>query len=68
MSNKPTITYYYRGLIERGSDYHWTKGYSANSDDNLPLYPWETFRECQRDAKLKGARAVFVEDREHQLA
>lgn len=64
------ISYYYRGQIERGanSNYRWIEGWSAQSDDNLPLYPWITKRECQQEAKQQGARAVFVYDERHKLA
>lgn len=65
---KRIITYYYRGLIERGADYHWTEGYSENSESGHPIYPWSTKRECQRAAKQQDAKAVFVRDKEHQIA
>lgn len=64
---KETITYYYRGLVERGPHYQWHKGYSAYSDGQ-PLYPWETRRECQQDAKKHGLKAIFVDDRKHYLS
>lgn len=67
-TRKCTITYYYRGLIERGADYHWTEGWSAQSENNHPLYPWNTKRECQREAKSQGAKAVFVRDEQYRLA
>jgi hypothetical protein len=58
-----SIIYYYRGQIERGADYHWTDGWSENSPEGQPYYPWNTKRECQSAAKKAGARAVFVRDR-----
>jgi hypothetical protein len=61
-----TITYYYRGEIERGG--HWAEGWSENSEDGLPLYPWSTKRECQHAAKLQGSKAVFVQDEKQRLA
>jgi hypothetical protein len=56
-----TITYIYRGQIERGADYHWCNGFSPDSEDGLPTYPWMTKRECQTDAKANGAKAAFRE-------
>jgi hypothetical protein len=58
-----TLTFYYRGDIERGTGngYAWRRGYSINSDDGLVIYPWNTKQECQAEAKRKGAKAVFVE-------
>lgn len=64
MGNEETITYYYRGQIERGTGYEWRDGYSANSADGNPLYPWMTQRECQTDARLQGKRAVFQRGQE----
>ena len=58
----PVITYHYRGMIERGNGkpgYTWYEGYSAIGENGGVLYPWMTYRECQRDAKAQGARAVF---------
>jgi len=57
-----TITYYYRGLIERGvgGRYEWREGFSENSPGGRPLYPWSTKRECQRAARQQGAKAVFA--------
>jgi hypothetical protein len=53
------ITYTYRGQIERGPDYHWIDGYSETAEDEGVLYPWMTRRECQQDARAKGAVAQF---------
>jgi hypothetical protein len=55
------ITYFYRGQIERGTGngYEWRNGYSADSADGLPTYPWLTRRECQHDARTQGAIARF---------
>jgi hypothetical protein len=57
---KKTITYYYRGEIETGKNYHWVYGYSANGENGGVLYPWWTKKQCQKDAKSKGCKAVFV--------
>lgn len=63
---RQTIVYTYRGLIERGSltrgrpSYRWCNGYSATSPEGHVYYPWGTKRECQREAKARGAKAVFV--------
>jgi len=64
------ISYYYRGMIEHGTGcgYRWVEGWSAQSSNNLPLYPWMTKRQCQQDAKRQGARAVFVYDEMHRIA
>lgn len=56
------IEYVYRGQIERGRGsgrYGWHDGYSQTVNGCIS-YPWMTRRECQRDAKLRGARAIFV--------
>lgn len=57
-----TITYIYRGGMEVGTGepgYRWTDGYSPNSAEGHMTAPWMTKRECQADAKAKGAKAVF---------
>jgi hypothetical protein len=59
---RPDRQYHYRGLIERGWNYQWCEGYSANSSDGFPLYPWCTRRECRAEAKLDGVKAVFYRD------
>jgi len=59
---KKTITYVYRGQVEHGNGkpgYDWYDGYSQDSLDGLPLYPWMTRRECQADAKYQGGVAQF---------
>jgi len=55
-----TITYVYQGLVERGSDYHLVEGYAEITPEGHVLYPWGTYRECQRDARERGAKAVFI--------
>jgi hypothetical protein len=69
-ATKKTITYFYRGPIERGSGngYTWRNGYSEDSSEGHPYYPWSTRRECQREAKRQGALAVFVHDKAKQIA
>lgn len=59
---KPTITYHFRGNIERsvGQRYQWREGWSENNAEGLALYPWLTMRECQTEARKANARAVFV--------
>ncbi len=57
------IKYAYRGGIERGADYHWVDGYSETSPSGHVFYPWMTRRECQQDAKAKGGKAFFVDER-----
>lgn len=66
-TTKKSITYYYRGMIERGPRYDWREGWSENSAEGHPIYPWSTKRECQRAAKKEGAKAIFVRDRTQQL-
>ncbi len=62
---KGRVIYTYRGNIERGvgGSYKWFPGYSATAIDGGVLYPWMTYRECQRDAKATGDKAVFDEGR-----
>lgn len=66
---KAIVTYYYRGKIERGNGrgYDWKEGYSRDSEDGKPLYPWNTKRECQQEAKAAGAQAVFQDIPEKRL-
>lgn len=69
--NVETITYYYRGLVERGNGrpgYDWREGFSANGPQGGILFPWLTVRECQQAAKSQGKKAVFVRDQEHKSA
>ena len=67
---KPTIEYTYRGNVERGRprktargwrpSYRWFAGYSESTADGAESQPGMTYRECQADARARGARAVFV--------
>jgi hypothetical protein len=60
---KPTSKRYdYRGLIERGARYQWREGYSETTETGGITYPWNTRRECQREAKAEGRIAVFYRD------
>lgn len=57
------IEYTYRGDVERGDGrggYKWLPGFSETSEDGSILYPWNTARECQADARARGARARLV--------
>jgi len=56
------IIYYYRGDVERGTGcgYAWRPGYSENTPDGAITYPWMTVRECQDDARKRGAIAKFA--------
>lgn len=59
---KPRITFHYRGTIERGNGrpgYDWKEGWSETID-GMVSYPWNTRRECQAEARRRGAVAVFV--------
>jgi len=59
------INYIYRGEVERGTGgpgYRWHPGYSEDSEDGKPLYPWMTIAECRQDAKARGAKAAFLVD------
>ena len=61
---KQQIVYHYRGQIEVGTGepgYRWTNGYSEDSAEGLPTYPWQTSRQCQADAKARNAQATFRE-------
>lgn len=63
MAKKPEMIFHLRGYIERGDGkggYVWKEGYSQNSENGNVLYPWNTFRECQREAVVAGCKAVFV--------
>jgi len=63
MPPKGITTYYYRGLVERGTggpSYRWAEGWSENSAEGLPLYPWMTRHECQKEAQRNDTQAVFV--------
>lgn len=65
--NRPTITYHYRGQVERPKKangkpiaaYTWREGFSPDGDDGSPQFPWMTRQECRQEAKARGARAVF---------
>jgi hypothetical protein len=60
------IVYWFRGQIEKGSNYKcykWADGYSAKSENGMVLYPWMTKKECRQDAKEQGCKAVFKEER-----
>lgn len=59
-----TITYIYRGQVERGDGkpgYDWHAAYSETSPEGQVLYPWMTHAECLADAKSRHARAVFTD-------
>lgn len=62
---KTIIVYHYRGGVERGTGngYAWRDGYSENSAEGWPTYPWMTARECQEDARKRGAIAKFEVER-----
>ncbi len=56
-----TITYTYRGQVERGmgNHYEWRDGFSETSPEGHPFYPWLTHKEALHDAKCQGAVAAF---------
>ena len=56
---KKTITYTYRGGVERGPRYDWHDGYSETGPNGEVYFPWMTRSECQRDARSQGAQAIF---------
>lgn len=60
---KPIIRYHYRGRVERltqlGRRCRWVEAYSEQGEHG-PVYPWMSRRECQADAKRRGARAAFT--------
>jgi len=67
--SKDKMVFYYRGEIERVAvrkyekgpfSYRWHAGYSMNSEDGNPLYPWSTKRECQAEARQAKRTAVFI--------
>jgi len=56
------IEYTYRGRIEVGTGepgYKFRNGFSRTSEDGGILYPWMTYRDCQREARSLGGVAVF---------
>lgn len=57
--------YFYRGQIERVTSCgqgRWTEGYSGVGAAGGVLYPWNTKRECQREARDEGKVARFVRE------
>ena len=58
-----TIVYTYRGEVERGTGrgYRWRPAYSETVNGAI-VYPWMTRRECQEDARARGARTTFKHD------
>jgi len=59
-----TRTYYYRGLIERGTGkprlpYKWVEGWSENSESGQPLSGWMSQKECREHARRDGLKAIF---------
>lgn len=66
-----TIQYFYRGEVERGTGepgYRWHPGYSANSEDGKPLYPWMTIAECRAEAKSRSFKPQFLVDPQRSFA
>lgn len=68
MANKqPRMVFKHRGRVERfvpagrrsKATYGWREGYSQDSDDGRPTYPWMTRAECRAVARREGAVAVF---------
>ena len=60
--DKPSITYHYRGQVERavrGGGYKWYDGFSEEGKDGAVTCPWMTRNECRADARLRGCRAKF---------
>jgi hypothetical protein len=62
--SKLVIVYHHRGQIERRcvTDdgrlyYKWYEAYSEDGADGTVTYPWLTYRECQFEAKQRGAKA-----------
>lgn len=62
MKTKPTVTYYLRGTVERGRDYHLLPAYSEQGEYG-DVQPWMTYRECYADAKSQGARAIIIKEK-----
>lgn len=61
VGTRPVVVYTYRGLVERGNGrgYSWRDGYSTTGANGAVSYPWMTYRECQADARSRGAVARF---------
>ena len=63
MAKREEVTYYYRGLIEKGgmtTRWRWVRGYSQGTKE-LPQFPWVTKREAQSIEKKQGKKAIFVD-------
>jgi hypothetical protein len=60
--DRSTITYRYRGLMERNRRSRTVQppGYSQTVAGSV-LCPWMTRRECRDDARRRGAVAYFCE-------
>lgn len=64
---RKTIIYYHVGKVERGNGkpgYDWHEGYSTAPDGSSQ--PWQTYRECQREAKSEGAKAIFAKPADYE--
>jgi hypothetical protein len=60
---RKVVTYVYRGRVERGvgnGRYADRDGYSETGPGGGVTYPWMTYRECQADARARGAVARFT--------
>ena len=64
---RQVVTYVLRGTVERVrarpgrvGTYETRPGYSETSPDGCVSFPWMTYRECQADARSRGAVARFV--------
>jgi hypothetical protein len=63
MADKPTIVYYYRGILELrrpGGRIYRTAGYSPNGPNGGEIQPWLTIAGCLTEAASQGAAAKFV--------
>ena len=64
---RPVIVYVYRGPVERAyareegrHGIAWRDGYSEAGINGAVTFPWMTYRECQADARSRGAVARFT--------
>lgn len=59
------VKYHYRGRVERPNKkmgFVWHDGYSENSEEGLPCYPWRTKEEVRKEARAANHVAVFVKE------
>lgn len=58
------IIFKYRGLIESPckGGYKWKNGYSPDGVNGGIVYPWQGKKECFKQAKIEGKKAIFIDN------